>query len=196
MSTRESATARQTGRPRSERAERAILEVLGEGIGLAELSIEAIASRAGVGKTTIYRRWSNKEDLVVDALAVLRTPMPPIKGESVRDDLIVMLTAMHGDAVNDRSRNVMHMAMGESDRYPALLAKFRCLVLEPRRDALRAILERGMATGELRADLDTEIALAALNGAVIWHCKWGGGESGAALAPRIVDQLLSGLAPS
>ncbi len=50
--------------------------MIGEGVTVSELSIEAVATRAGVGKTTIYRRWSNKEDLVVDSLATLRLPVP------------------------------------------------------------------------------------------------------------------------
>ena len=98
MTIQETGTARPAGRPRSEKAERAIIEatldLIGEGMGVSELSIEAIASRAGVGKTTIYRRWSNKEDLVVDALATLKAPMPRLSGTSVRDDLISWLEAL------------------------------------------------------------------------------------------------------
>ena len=66
-------TARPPGRPRSERAARAIIDatidLLAEEGGVAGVSIEAVAARAGVGKTTIYRRWPNKEALIIDALA-------------------------------------------------------------------------------------------------------------------------------
>ena len=56
--------------------------------GVEGLCIEKVAARAGVGKATIYRRWPGKEDLLLDALAALKTPLPEPRGESVRDDLV------------------------------------------------------------------------------------------------------------
>ncbi|SDJ15805.1 TetR/AcrR family transcriptional regulator [Nonomuraea jiangxiensis] len=200
MTIQETGTARPAGRPRSEKAERAIIEatldLIGEGMGVSELSIEAIASKAGVGKTTIYRRWSNKEDLVVDALATLKAPMPRLRGTSVRDDLIVLLDVMRAEAGQPRSRCVMNIAMSEADRYPRLMERFMKRAVEPRRAALRAVIERGIASGELRADLDVDMGMALLSGAMLWHTKWGPeGELAADLAERVVDAALSGLAP-
>src|SRR5918911_454834 len=78
------------GRPRSARADEAIidavLDLLAEGPAAESMSIESIAARAGVGKATIYRRWPNKEALVVDAVTALKGPIPPIAGESVPQD--------------------------------------------------------------------------------------------------------------
>src|SRR5215510_2614841 len=83
------------GRPRSARADEAIIEavldLLAEGTPAEALSIEAVAARAGVGKATIYRRWSNKEALLVDAVASVKGEPPRIAGESVRDDLVTLL---------------------------------------------------------------------------------------------------------
>src|SRR3954454_14928594 len=102
------AAGRPAGRPRSEKAEKAIidavLDLLGSGISVSELSIEGIAARAGVGKTTIYRRWTNKEDLVVDALATLKPPLPPLPGGSVRDDLIAYLRVIQAEGQHTRPR--------------------------------------------------------------------------------------------
>ncbi|MFI6326435.1 TetR/AcrR family transcriptional regulator [Nonomuraea sp. NPDC050556] len=198
--TTETATARPAGRPRSEKAERAILEatldLLGEGIGVSELSIEAIAARAGVGKTTIYRRWSNKEDLVVDALATLKAPMPELAGKSVRDDLITLLEVMRNEAGQVRTRCVMNIAMSESDRFPHLFERFRKIAVEPRRAAIKAVLARGVATGELRSDLDVDLAMATLSGSMIYQTKWGGAEElNEDLSARIIDQLFAGFAP-
>lgn len=200
MRSTESAAARPAGRPRSERAERAILEatldLLGEGISVSELSIEAIAGRAGVGKTTIYRRWSNKEDLVVDALAALKPPVPRLAGVSVRADLVAMLEAMRSEAGSPRTRCVMYIALGETDRYPHLFERFHRLAIEPRRQAIRDVLERGRRTGELRQDLDIELAMTTLSGAMLIHTRWAaqGRELPADLPERIVDQVLRGLA--
>src|SRR5687768_10175832 len=83
------------GRPRSARADEAIIEavlaLLADGVSADQLSIEAVAARAGVGKATIYRRWSNKEALLVDAVASLKGPLPELAGVSVREDLLTLL---------------------------------------------------------------------------------------------------------
>src|SRR5215468_364049 len=82
------------GRPRSARADEAIIEavldLLAEGSSLEALSIEAVAARAGVGKATIYRRWPNKEALVIDAIGELKGALPVLSGESIREDLLAL----------------------------------------------------------------------------------------------------------
>ncbi|MFG3440654.1 TetR/AcrR family transcriptional regulator [Nonomuraea sp. NPDC047897] len=198
MTIQEPVTARPAGRPRSEKAEKAIIEatldLIGDGMGVAELSIEAIASRAGVGKTTIYRRWSNKEELVADALATLRAPLPRLAGVSVRDDLTTLLNAMREDKGRSRTRCVMNVMMSDADRYPALMERFRKVAIEPRKEAMREVLRRGIGTGELRTDLDVETGMALLSGAMIWYSKWApAGELPEDLPGRIVDHVLRGL---
>ncbi|WP_433510177.1 TetR/AcrR family transcriptional regulator [Nonomuraea sp. CA-143628] len=200
MTIQESATARPAGRPRSEKAEKAIIEatldLIAEGMGVSELTIEAIASRAGVGKTTIYRRWSNKEDLVVDALATLRAPLPPLLQESVRDDLIVLLELIRKEAGESRGRCVMNIAMSEADRYPRLMERFMKRAIEPRKLAMRVTLERGVASGELRPDLDVDLAMAMLSGTMMHHTKWApAGDLPADLPERIVDAVIAGIGP-
>ncbi|HET7638015.1 MAG TPA: helix-turn-helix domain-containing protein, partial [Ktedonobacteraceae bacterium] len=84
-------TMRKAGRPRSAQSHRAILEAtlaLFAEVGLQGLSIEAIAERAGVGKTTIYRRWSSKEDMIKDALDLFRSGNPIPDTGNIRNDLL------------------------------------------------------------------------------------------------------------
>ncbi|WP_043638203.1 TetR/AcrR family transcriptional regulator [Nonomuraea candida] len=200
MSIQETGTARPAGRPRSEKAEKAIIEatldLIAEGMGVSELTIEAIASRAGVGKTTIYRRWSNKEDLVVDALATLKAPLPPLAGASVRDDLISLVDAMRQESGGARTRCVMNIALNEADRHPQLMERFLKRSVEPRRQAMRAVIERGVASGELRADLDLDMGMAMITGTMMWHSKWApAGDLPPDLAERVVDAVLRGMAP-
>ena len=81
MSTRtaDAEVARRPGRPRSEQADQAIIDAalsLFAESGPEGLCIERVAARAGVGKATIYRRWPGKEDLLLDAIAALKAPMP------------------------------------------------------------------------------------------------------------------------
>ncbi|WP_204055173.1 TetR/AcrR family transcriptional regulator [Microbispora corallina] len=194
--------ARPAGRPRSEKAEKAIidatLDLIGEGIGVAELSIEAIAARAGVGKTTIYRRWSNKEDLVVDAMASLKPPIPlPEQGASVRDALVTYLRVIRDESSQVRTRCIMNIAMSDAERHPRLAERFREIAVEPRRRAVAAVIQRGIETGELRPDLDAEMAMAILSGTMMWHMKWAHQDRQPSddLAERIVDEALKGFRP-
>ncbi|MFC4532319.1 TetR/AcrR family transcriptional regulator [Sphaerisporangium dianthi] len=199
MATEQTGTVRTPGRPRSEKAEKAIIDaaidMIAEGTGVAELSIEAIAGRAGVGKTTIYRRWSNKEELVVDALASLKAPIPELPGWSVRDDVIRYLSVMQQESRHPRTRCIMNIALSESERFPHLAERFREIVIRPRREVLRAVLQRGVASGELRSDVDVEVTMAALSGAMMFFTKWrdNDDELPADLAERITDLILSGL---
>ena len=188
---------RPPGRPRSEQAEQAIidaaLELFGER-GVDGVCVEAVAARAGVGKATIYRRWSSKEDLLIAALSSLKSPLPEPRGESVRDDLVLLLEAMIKDAADPRYMRQFAMLHGEASQYPRVLARYVETVVEPRREVIRSVLRRGIAAGELRAGLDIEIAMLALTGAVIARGKHDPCPPAPEFAPKIVDELLRGFA--
>jgi AcrR family transcriptional regulator len=190
-------TGRRPGRPRSERAERAILdaalELFAES-GVAGVCMEAVAARAGVGKATIYRRWPGKEDLLLDALSSLKSPMPPPRGESVRDDLVAMLKVMCQDASDPTKMRRYTLLLGEGKRFPKVMARYKETVVEPRREMMRSVLRRGIGTGEVRPGVDVEVAMLMLTGAVMAPGKdpeWFTPE----FAERIVDEALQGLAP-
>lgn len=158
------------GRPRSERADKAIVEatldlLAAEG-GVDAVSIEAVAARAGVGKTTIYRRWSGKESLIVDALAAIKAPPPEPGGTSVRDDLIAQLDAKRMDTMDPRLGCLFWTVQSSAEKYPELARQYAERIVEPRRDKIRQVLLRGVERGELRADLDVETALMLLGGAL------------------------------
>ncbi|MQY02565.1 TetR/AcrR family transcriptional regulator [Actinomadura macrotermitis] len=191
----DSMTTRPPGRPRSERAEKAIvdatLELLAEETGVAGVSIEAVATRAGVGKTTIYRRWPNKEALIVGALATAKAPVPPPVGASAREDLLMVARALAAGRRGPHGR-CFHSLLGSAEKYPELFARYRQDVIEPRREMMRAALRLGIERGELRPDLDLDVTLAMLIGA------FGMPASQEALPPdypeRVVDALLRGIA--
>lgn len=192
--------ARPPGRPRSERAEKAIIEatldLLTEEAGVAGVSIEAVAARACVGKTTIYRRWPNKEALIVDALAVLKGPMPQPRGDSVREDLVAFAEGFR-IARTRRQFDCYWTLIGSSAKYPELWRRYQHDVLEPRREIVRAVLRRGIETGELRPDVDVEVALSLIVGSLTLHVRsLGPGETlDPDLPSKIVDSALRGLAP-
>jgi len=190
------AEPRRPGRPRSERADRAIIDAalsLFAEHGVEGLCIEEVAARAGVGKATIYRRWPGKEDLLLDALAALKTPLPELGGESVRADLIALLDAMAADYADPRRARSFALLLGEGAKFPRLMTRYQETVIEPRREVMRGVLRRGVATGELRPDTDVEVALFMLSGAVLARGKHQPEGIAEGFAQRVVDELLQGL---
>ena len=186
------------GRPRSARVDEAIIEsvldLFAEGQSIDAISMEAIAARAGVGKATIYRRWPNKEALIIDAVAALKGPVPAPRGKSVREDLIIMLSAI-GQSRNQRAGKVTACLLPELHRSDSM---HRCYqgVIEPRRDVMRQVLLRGVSTGELRADVDVELTLLMLSGPMLAQTmlRWNPNVEDENLVERLVDSLLQGIA--
>jgi AcrR family transcriptional regulator len=192
------AAGRRPGRPRSERAEHAIidatLELFAER-GAEGVCVEAVAARAGVGKATVYRRWHGKEDLLLDALGSLKSPLPEPRGVSVREDLIALLTVMCQDAADPRRTRQYTLLLGEGEKYPRLMARYAETVIEPRRNVIRSVLRHGIETGQLRPDTDVEIAMLTLTGAALARGKCESIPRNQEFAERIVDSMLLGLIP-
>ena len=189
-------SSRRSGRPRSEQAEQAIIEAaldLFAEQGFEGVCVEAVAARAGVGKATIYRRWPNKEELLLAAFGSLKSPFPEPKGVSVRDDLLAMVEVMCADKADPRKARRYALLLGEGEKYPRLVARYKETVVEPRRDLMRAVIRRGVETGELRPDTDVEIALLQLTGAIMAQEKSQAGTLDRDFAARLVDGLLLGL---
>jgi AcrR family transcriptional regulator len=189
-------TSRRPGRPRSEQAEQAIIEatldVFAEK-GFEGVCVELVAARAGVGKATIYRRWPNKEELLLAAFASLKSPFPEPKGASVREDLLAMVEVMCADKADPRKARRYALLLGEGEKYPRLMARYKETVVQPRRDAMRTVIRRGIETGELRPDTDVEIAMLSLTGAIMSLEKSQDGTFNGDFAARLVDGLLLGL---
>jgi AcrR family transcriptional regulator len=137
-----------------------VLDLLAEGVPADALSIEAVAGRAAVGKATIYRRWPNKEALLIDAVATLKGPLPELTGESVRADLIALVRPVGRSALS-RAGHILPCLIAEIKRSPSLQLIYQ-KIMEPRREAMRDVLRRGIDGGELRADLDLEVVMAML----------------------------------
>ena len=186
------------GRPRSARADEAIIEavldLLAEGTPFDALSIEAVAARAGVGKATIYRRWSNKDALIFDAVRTVKGEPAVLPGTSVRDDLIALLRPV-GKAEHTRAGQIMPCLMAELQRSPELNNIFQ-RITEPRRQLSREVLQRGIDEGVLRPDIDIEIVIAMLTGPLIAYrmLHWNPGLNREDLVERLVDTLWPAIA--
>ena len=158
------------------------------------MCVEAVAARAGVGKATIYRRWPNKEELLLAALGSMKSPIPELAGVSVRDDLTAMLAVMCADKADPRKARRYALLLGEGEKYPRLMARYKETVVEPRHEALRSVIRRGIASGELRADIDIEVARLALTGTILAKEKSADGDLNGDFAAHVVDELLLGMA--
>ncbi|MEU0171275.1 TetR family transcriptional regulator [Streptomyces sp. A244] len=188
------------GRPRSEAVERAIIEgvmrLLEEGVPLAELSIERIARTAGVGKATIYRRWSGKEELFVDVVRAAEPPDPPLPGTSMRDDLVVLLEQVRRRGLANRSSAILHSVQAQMKSSPKLWAAYHATVVAPRRRLGLEVLRRGQENGELRTDLDLELLNDIFVGPMLLRAVLHtDADLPDDLADQVVDTLLEGLRP-
>ncbi|TDE00091.1 TetR/AcrR family transcriptional regulator [Jiangella asiatica] len=190
---------RRSGRPRSEDADRAIIEatldLLAES-GIAGTSIEGIAARAGVGKTTIYRRWRGLESLICDAMLTLKGPLPTLSGASLRDDLLSIAEAAARSRESARNRKVYACFVGEMSRYPALDAQYRETVIAPRRELTRGALRRAIERGELRDDLDLEVMSEIVTAPTLhWMLHHPDQTPSRELLEQLLDGVLGGLRP-
>jgi len=189
---------RTPGRPRSEASHRAIiqatLELLVEG-GYGSLTMEAVRTRAGVGKATIYRRWASKEELVRDAIVFLHDEIESPDTGSLRGDYDALATRVRASA-SWGGASLMPRLLGEAVNDPELFAIFRANLVEPRRAALRAVLERAIARGEIRAGLDLELLIDLFAGPAVYRLLITGGDMAQMFSVEAqLDALMNGLAP-
>ena len=189
---------RRSGRPRSARIDGAVIEATGKLLaekGYTATSIETIARRAGVGKATIYRRWRSKEELVVELLSRVAAGVEPVPDLGDTQSELLRLVS---EAIEHLSRTptggIIQGLASELSRNPKLSRLVRERVISLRRSEVGAVLERGIARGDLRADTDAEIAHELLIGPAYYHLLLGGKRLDEQFAKRIVDAFLRGAA--
>ena len=197
--TTEAPAPRQVGRPRDPRVDAAIvdatLQLLAEG-GYSALTMEAVATLAGVGKATLYRRYAGKEQLVIDALATMSEPAEVVQGASVRDELVARLEAVRRKSDSSLAGKIFPRLVSASAESPELMRNYRRQVLLPRRLAFAAALHRGVDEGLVRPDVDVDHAIDLLIGPMVYrNLIRNDPPPGPELAARVVDDVLVALAP-
>lgn len=182
------------GRPRSAEADRAILDAAIELLasrGLAGLTLDGVAERAGCSKATIHRRWPTKLRLVVEAVAQL-PPLPERDTGSLAGDLRALLRAFVDILAATPLSRVMPVLVGER-AHDAELRGLLTPLLEARRDPLRRALERAIERGELAPHTDLELTIDLLIGPLLARLFFSAARLTRAHADRIVDAALAGL---
>ena len=180
------------GRPRDPQVDEAILsatlELLAEE-GYAQLTIERIAGRAGVGKASLYRRWPDKVSVVLDAVSRSpERPSPPDTG-SLRGDVLVYLRTLvryrtlHSEAITAIS--------SEALSNPRFGEAFRARMTEPSIAGLRIVVQRAIDRGEIPSGIDVAL-LASLPPALLYAQRlFAGRPPDEEFVVRIVDQFFS-----
>lgn len=145
----------------------ATLELLAE-VGFEAMSIEAIANRAGVGKTTIYRRYTSKEELVADAIESARQDVViPDKG-NLWSDIDELIENAARITLNPLGRKTVAMIISSASNNPHFAQIYWTKYLEPRRTAFAIVLERAKIRNEIPADLDSGLVFDTMSGIMLY----------------------------
>jgi AcrR family transcriptional regulator len=186
------------GRPRSEKARQAILQATAELLlahGLAGVSMDAVAERAGVSKATIYRWWPTKEALALDTLyeESARTRPPRRDTGTVRGDLLALLQPWARLVTSRPYGRVIAALIAKAQTDPAFGEQYRARFVEPRRDEARAIFARAIDRGEIPAGTNVEVGLDLLYGALYHRLLHGHAPLDDGFVRDVVDTTLAGL---
>jgi AcrR family transcriptional regulator len=187
-----------TGRPRSADAERRISEAavaLLTERGIGGVSVEAVAARAGVAKTTIYRRWPTKDEMIVAVAAGLKGPGVPAPGTTLREQMLHVLgEANRQDRASGWTALMGRLAMDAAE-HPELVARIWARGVGPRRAYLAGLLAAGVERGELRPGLDLELLVDMLVSPVMSRIRLHREPLTDAQIEQVVDVVLAGAAP-
>jgi AcrR family transcriptional regulator len=159
--------------------------------GFAGLTIEGIAARAGVAKQTIYRWWPSKVEVLLDTLIEdsQQELTVPDTGSAITDAR-QYLRRLAAFITDDPAGKVLLALIGEAQHDAAMASVFHTLYLDPQRRAERAMLARGVASGELPPDLDVDRALDALLGPVFYRALVTGGPISATFTDQLLFEVL------
>lgn len=187
------------GRPRSARAHAAILDSAHALLieqGYPAVTMDAIAARAGASKATIYRWWPNKAAVLMDAyLDHANSEIAFPDTGSLRDDLAQQLAAVIHAMNTTPSGRTLTTLIAEAQHDPGLAASLRERFIAPRRDDAIAALERGRERHQLRADVDTDVLVDLLYGALYYRLLVSGQPTDVSYANTLLDHLTPGLMP-
>ena len=185
------------GRPRSKRADsaikRAAMDLLAER-GLGGMSIEEVASRAGVGKATIYRRWPSRGALVLDAFVAEFLGQQPLpETGTLRGDLLTALRAWIRSVTQTSAGPMLTGLIAEVQQDRALAADWRDRVVEPLRSQSAIMFDRAISRGEIPADTDKDVLLDLLYGPAYHRLLHGHRPLTDQFARQVVDLIVAGL---
>lgn len=158
-------------RPRSEEARREVVAATADIIaagGVDKLTIEEVAARSGVAKTTIYRHWPSRSALVVDAVRSCVEHLTTPDTGDLRRDLLALFSGMVKADMDGPIGRILPSVLQAAGRSPEL-ARLVSALGEERQVPIRDIVRRAQARGELPADLDLEVAVGCIMGPLLFR---------------------------
>ena len=190
---------RSSGRPRSEAARRAILRAALDLVlehGLAQMTMDQVAARAGVSKATIYRWWRSKPELTLDALYADWESVRPLPRETgtLRGDLLALIRPWIRLVTSTGSSRVLAALINEAQRDPYFAARYRARLVQPRRDRAQAIFEAAIERDELPPGTNLELAVDLLYGPLYHRLLHRHAALDERFAAEVVDTVVAGLA--
>jgi len=188
--------AMRPGRPRSERLHRAILRTAFKSVlelGFRAVSVELIAAKAGVGKTTIYRRWPNKAAVVMDAFTLMvgsgsLFPRAERATDSIRLQMRAMAKSFRGD-----DGVLVKALLAEAQFDPELAKAFRERWTLPRRKLALPVIREAIRQGGMRPDIDPEDTIDLLYAPIYYRLQMGTGPLSDVYVDAILDRAMKGL---
>ena len=159
------------GRPRSVESHRAILkatlELLAE-VGYARISIEGIASRAKVGKSTIYRRYKGKEELVADAIENIREEVIIPDTGNIWTDIDALIENAARITFNPLGKQAVAKIISSASSNPEFARIYSEKYLQPRKEAFAVVIKRAKARKQVRVDLDANFVFDVMSGMMLY----------------------------
>jgi len=187
--------------PRVERSRQAILDatlqLLARDGDVGSLTVEAVAARSGVAKTTIYRRWRDKWELALDAVMIDMLPRldEPVDVGDTRKELLTVINSVVKTLATPPYGQAMQALVSQIATDADLARVYREQVVEPRQAELTQVVKRGIARGDLRPDTDVRLIHELLVGPIFYRLLFSGAALDRNLGRRIVDAILAGFAP-
>ncbi|MDF5709138.1 MAG: TetR/AcrR family transcriptional regulator [Nostoc sp. S4] len=188
------------GRPRSIESDRAILQATIDlliEVGFTHMSIDAIAARAGVGKSTIYRRYSSKEELIADAIESLREELVIPDTGSFWGDIDSLIESAAQLTLNPLGKQTVAMIISTALTNPQFAQMYWRKYLQPRRQAFAIVLERGKQRGELQADANSDLFFDTISSIMLYASVFPpNAESWGTYVRRVLDFLFRDKMPN
>lgn len=186
---------RRLGRPRDARVDGAVMEaaraLLAEK-GFAGTTVEAIATRAGVGKATIYRRWPTREALLLAVTTAELPDIPTPDTGDLRQDLLLVFTSLAEQIRTAGPASYLGDLISESTRNPAMRKDFQAMI-QQRRSLCADVVAQARQRGEVRKRIDPDLVLDLISGSIFYRKLFSDEEADTAYVEQAIDAVLDGI---
>lgn len=158
---------RPAGRPRNEAVDEAVLRAARERLsrdGYDRMTIDDVARDAGVTRPTVYRRWPSKAQLAIAAVAGIVAETRHAPSGDTRADILDIARSLESGFLDAKYFGLLGTALVERAHHPEIFELYREKLVVPRRGSVRAVLDHGIALGQVRPDTDADVVVAMLVG--------------------------------